>query len=142
MHDYQNNNEGPNQRPSTLLGEEVFDQDGQEKVIWTEGYVRKPDGSIVKQRKLAQKMAADGRWIRADEFGGRSWSGLEVPKDRYTECADPFEWHGQRPVYLYQDGRVTKLGNVLCTECWEHQKKRLFWKYLLFFGLIYNPEEY
>jgi hypothetical protein len=142
FHNDQNNQNDSGRRPSTLLREEVIDIGGQEIVNWTEAYVKKEDGSMVRQRKLNHQMAADGRWLMSDEFIAISWTGLAVPRDCIASCLNPFERHAYRLVYLYLDAKVTKFGNVLCTECWEHQKKRLFWKYLLFFGLIYNPEVY
>ena len=137
--DNQNRPDGP---PSTLLGEEIIDLGGNEIVSWTEGYIKKGDDSLVRQRKLRHECAADGRWLRIDEFIAISWTGLAIPKDSIASCLNPFDRHNYRLIYLNLDGTVTELGNVLCWECWEHQEKRLFWKQLLIFGLVYNPEEY
>ena len=141
-HDDQNNQKGSDSRPSTLLREEVIDIAGQEIVNWTEAYIKKEDGSIVRQRKLNHQMAADGRWLMSDEFIAISWTSLAVPRDCIASCLNPFERHVLRSVYLNLDGVVTDLGNVLCAECWKHQKKLLFWKDVLFLGLIYKPKEY
>jgi hypothetical protein len=142
MPDDQENRHDTNQPLSSILKEKVIGREGEEIVVSTEAYVKKDTGTWVKQTKENYRMAADGRWIRVDQFIATSWTGLEVPKDRTSCCLDPFERHDERLVYLKLDGYETKLGNVLCTECREHQKKRLFWKYVLFFGLIYDPEEF
>ena len=137
----QNKNQGE-RAPSTHLREEVLEYAGQEVISSTEGYVTKPDGSLVRQTRLAHSLAADGRWLRASEFVAVSWTGLQVPRDRVSQCLNPFEQHPYRLVYLNLDGEVTKAGNVLCWECLETQRQRIFWKRALFFGLLYDPEEY
>ena len=130
------------QPPNTLLREEVMNLNGQDIVSWTESFVRKEDGSMVRQTRNNHQIASDGRWVRMDEFIAISWTGLAVPKDSVASCLNPFERHGHRLVYINLDSKITELGNVLCTECFERQKMRLFWKKVLFFGLIYNPKEY
>ena len=138
----QNEKNGPNNPPNTLLREEVMEINGKKIEIWGENYVEKEDGRTVRQKISKNQIAADGRWLRADEFVGKSWTGLKVPKDSVAFCLNPFEEHEYRLVYLDLDGVVTELGNVLCSECWERQKNRLFWRAVLLFGLIYNPKEY
>ena len=138
----QNNNNGPNNPQNTLLREEVIEINGQKVGIWGEDYVRKENGQIVRQKIISYQVAADGRWLRADEFIGISWTGLALPKDSGASCLNPFEEHEFRLVYLNIDGIRTELGNVLCSDCWERQKNRLFWRVILLFGLIYNPKEY
>jgi hypothetical protein len=115
---------------------------GSTVVVSTEAYETNKDGSIKRQERTHCQSAADGRWLRVDEFIGLSWTGLPIPRDRIASCRNPFELHPFRLVYLEMDGEVTKLGNVLCTDCKEHQKKRLFWRTVGGFGLIYNPEEF
>ena len=137
--DQNNEEERP---PSTMLREEVLDYDGQEVISSTEGYVRKPDGSVVRQTRLTHTLAADGRWLRASEFVALSWTGLHVPGDRVFQCLNPFEQHPSRLVYLNLDGFLTEAGNVLCRECLDTQRRRIFWKRALLFGLLYDPEEY
>jgi sporulation protein YlmC with PRC-barrel domain len=138
----QNNQNFADSPLNTLLREEVMEINGQKVGIWEEANVKKDDGSWVRQKISKNKIAADGRWLRADEFVGNSWTGLEVPKDSIAPCLNPFEEHEYRLVYLNLDGVVTELKNVLCSECWERQKNRLFWRTVLLFGLIYNPKEY
>jgi hypothetical protein len=143
MVNHDQNNSGDKVRsPNTLLREEVMQLGGHEIVTRTEAYVRKEDGSIVRQSKTNCTMAADGRWLKVDEFGGTSYTGQAVPNDRLAYCLNPFEDHEQRLVYVGVDGVITERGNVLCAGCLEHQKKRLFWKAVLVFGLIYQPEEF
>ena len=132
-----------NEKPPTgLLREEAIDIDGAQIIISTEAYVRKPDGSVLRQKRHSHQMAADGRSLRVDEFVAVSWTALAVPQDSLGACLNPFEGHEFRPVYLNLDGYVTRRGNVLCQECFERQKRKLFWKRVLLFGLIYNPPEY
>ena len=137
----QNNKQG-DRPPSTVLREEVLDYGGQEVISSTEGYVQKPDGSLVKQTRVSHSLAADGRWLRASEFVAVSWTGIQVPRDSVSQCLNPFDQHLFRLVYLNIDGYVTEAGNVLCRDCMEIQSQRIFWKRLFLFGLLYNPEEY
>jgi hypothetical protein len=136
-----NSNQGE-RPPSTVLREEVLDYAGQEVISSTEGYVQMPDGSVIKQTRLTHSLAADGRWLRASEFVAVSWTGLQVPRDSVSQCLNPFEEHPFRLVYLNLDGYMTAAGNVLCSECIQIQRRRIFWKQALLFGLLYNPEEY
>jgi hypothetical protein len=128
--------------PDTLLREEAMNIDGREIVSQTETRVQKEDGSWVRQNKVNYQIATDGRWLKMDEFVAISFSGQLIPRDSFASCLNPFELHEFRIVYVNIDGFITELGNVLCADCAEHQKKRLFWKRALGFGLIYNPEEY
>jgi hypothetical protein len=128
--------------PDTLLEERVMNINGENVVIGTEAYMEKPDGTFVRQKTTNYQIAQDGRWLPMDEYVGISWTGLTVPKDRTGHCLNPFELHDLRLVYLDIDGFVTDQGNVLCTECFEYQEKKLFWKKVLLFGLLYNPEEF
>jgi hypothetical protein len=133
--------ERKNQPPKSLLHEDVMIINGQPMIVRGEAYVDR-DGRPVKQQQTNYVVAADGRWLRPDQFCGMSWTGLPVPCDRIAICLNPFELHEYRPVYLDIDGAITELGNVLCADCIEFQKRRLFWRKVLLLGLIYNPEEY
>jgi len=134
---------GDQEPPTTLLRETAIERNGNITIVSTEGYVEKADGSIVRQNRQNQQLAADGRWLNIDEFVAYSWTGLFVPKDRLASCINPYELHDDyRLVYLGLDGIVTDLGNVLCRECVEVQERRMLWKNLMLFGLLYNPEEY
>ena len=133
---------GPQGPPNTLLREESIDIRGNEIVSSTETYIRNKDNSWVRRRKVSHEIAADGRWVPVKEFGAFSWTGLAIPSDSVFSCLNPFELHVLRLVYVGLDGVVTDLGNVLCQECYEIQKKRLFYKNLFLFGLIYHPEQF
>lgn len=128
--------------PDTLLREQVLNIAGQEIISQTETRVQKDDDSWVKQNKVNYQIAADGRWIKVDEFVAISFTGQLIPGDSFASCLNPFELHDFRLVYINIDGCITDLGNVLCSDCVEHQKKKAFWKKALGFGLIFNPEEY
>ena len=71
-------------------------------------------------------------------IAGTSWTGCPIPNDHFATCCNPWEDHGYRLVYLKVDGYATELGNVLCTECYEKNKKKKRLKNLL--GLFYDPE--
>ena len=140
--DERSNPNSKKQPPNTLLREEIMDINGNQIIISSEAYVKRNDGSMVRQEKLNHQVAADGRWLRIDEFVAVSWTGLAVPKDNLASCLNPFERHDYRLIYVNIDGFLSDPGSVLCAECYEYQKRRLFWKKLLLFGLIYNPKEY
>ena len=46
--DDQNDKNGPNNPPNTLLREEVIEINGEKVSLWREIYVKKSDGSIVR----------------------------------------------------------------------------------------------
>ena len=128
--------------PTTLLRETAIGRNGNTIIVSTEDYAEKADGSIVRRNRKNQHMAPDGRWLIMDEFIANSWTGLMVPKDRLASCLDPFELHDYRLVYLGLDGIISDLGNVLCQQCVEAQKRRMLWKNVMLFGLLYNPDKY
>lgn len=133
---------GGQEPPTTLLRETAIERNGNTIIVSTEDYVEKPDGSIVRRNRQNQHMAPDGRWLSMDEFIANSWTGLMVPKDRLASCLNPFEIHGYRLVYLGLDGIISDLGNVLCQQCVDAQKRRMLWKNVMLFGLLYNPEKF
>lgn len=129
--------------PDCLLEEEIISEGGQDIVIRSEAYVQKPDGSLVRQKKVHYEMAADGRWLSPGKFVALSWTRMRIPDDRHAECMNPFMIHEQqRNVYLGIDGFLTRLGNVLCSECMELNDKRQMLKKWMVFGLLFNPEEF
>ena len=132
--------EAEKRSPSSLLREEAIMINGRPVVTSTEAYVTKEDGTLVRQKQSQYQVAADGRWLPIEEFCGFSWTGLIVPQNYMAVCLNPFALHDHRPVYVTQDGGVTELGNILCSECLEYNESRLKWKRLLPF--IYNPEIY
>lgn len=141
--DEQNEQNKKDSPPSTLLREEVMKIGEKEIVTETEAYVQKEDGSIVRQNKTNYQITADGRFVKSKDFHGMSYTGLLVPEGSLSACLNPFELHDQyRLVYLNVDGFITNLGNVLCRECRDLQSRRLFWKNILLFGLLYNPKEF
>ena len=140
---YDSNDDNEQKRPpSTTLREEVMDIGGREIVTETEAYIKKADGSLVRQRVTKYEMAAEGRWVKVSDYGALSYSGYPVPRDSLAECLNPFDKHDLRLVYINLDGFVSERGNVLCADCLKVQRNRLLWKEILFFGLIYNPQEY
>ena len=101
------------------------------------------NGISVEETQELYRFDELGRLVRADDVSGISWGTREaIPLDCRAYCLDPFELHDFKLVYLYRDGHITEKGNVLCTECLEWQRKRIFWKTVLLFGLLYNPEIY
>lgn len=81
---------------------------------------------------------ASGRLISADMIVGTSWTDRLIPVDHFAACKNPWEDHDYRLVYLKIDGFATKLGNVLCTECYEKNKKKLRLRKWL--ACFYAPE--
>jgi len=101
------------------------------------------NGIPVEETQILCRIDELGRLVRADDVSGISWGTKEpIPLDCRASCLDPFDLHDFKLVYLYRDGHITEKGNVLCTECWQRQKRRIFWKTVLLFGLLYNPEIY
>ena len=101
------------------------------------------NGTPVEETQILCRIDELGRVVRADDVSGISWGTREpIPLDCIASCLNPFEFHDFKLVYLYRDGHITEKGNVLCTECLEWQRKRIFWKIILLFGLLYNPEIY
>ena len=101
------------------------------------------DGIPVEETQELYRFDELGRTVRADDVSGISWGTKEpIPLDCRASCRNPFELHDFRLVYMGRDGDTTDKGNVLCTECLEWQRKRIFWKIVLLFGLLYNPEIY
>ena len=135
--DEQRNGTNQDQAPDTLLKEKVKNINGQDIIVTTEIYIKNPDGSYKRQIKDHYLLAADGRWLRPDDFVGFSWTKTPTPKDKLTECMDPFGLHSGelRCVYVGIDGFVTRLGNVLCLECLDYNIKRQNWKRWLFWGI-------
>ena len=134
------------QPPNTLLREQVKVIDGKPIPVIGEAYIKRKDQDgnerLVKQALTNHVTAADGRWLKVDDFGAISWTGLPIPIDRFIgPCLNPFDLHNEdRLVYLGVDGTLTPYGNILCADCVEHQDKRLMLKKLLLFGLLYSPE--
>ena len=79
-----------------------------------------------------------GRFISPDMIVGKSWTGLLIPIDHIATCKNPWEDHSYRLVYLRQDGFVTESGNILCSECYEKNKKKDQLKKWI--GWFYQPE--
>ena len=101
------------------------------------------NGTPVEETQELYRVDALGRIVPAGDVSGVSWgTGEAIPSDCRACCLNPFEFHDFRLVHLYRDGHITTKGNILCTECWDWQKKRIFWKTILLFGLLYNPEIY
>ena len=101
------------------------------------------NGTPVEETQVFCRFDELGRIVLANDVSGISWGTKEpIPLDCIASCLNPFDLHDYRIVYLYRDGHITEKGNVLCTECWNWQKKRIFWKTILIFGLLYNPEIY
>lgn len=131
--------EGANRPLNTLLREDVMVINGKQIVISTEAYVKKGDNRMVRQMQINYEMAADGRWLKVDEFIGFSWTGHAIPNDRIGNCCNPWGHHENRRVYLNIDGFVTENGNVLCGECMERYEKQLkLEKWTL--GLLYKAK--
>ena len=128
--------------PNTLLREEAIDRgEGQRPIITSsEDEVVGDDGKGRRRTTMFEEQAADGRWLKVDQFVAESWSGEKVPNDRLFSCLNSFGHHEYRLVYLDIDGAATGLGNILCAECLEtnsHRQKARKWT----LGL-YNPEEF
>ena len=101
------------------------------------------NGTPVEETQVLCRFDELGRIVLADDVSGISWGTKEpIPLDCRAFCLNPFDLHDYRLVYLYRDGHVTEKGNVLCTQCLEWQEKRVFWKNIMLFGLLYNPEIY
>jgi len=104
---------------NTTLGKKVIRLGNNQHEISDSGYEnRKIVESITKIK------VEDGRYLSPERIVGESWTGLDIPEDRFAECCNPFENHEIRAVYLGIDGTVTEDGNVLCTECYEINKHR------------------
>jgi hypothetical protein len=101
------------------------------------------NGIPVEETQILCRVDELGRIIPANDVSGISWGTNEpIPIDCRACCLNPFDLHDYKLVYLFRDGHVTEKGNVLCTECLEWQRKRIFWKTVLLFGLLYNPKIY
>ena len=111
-----------------------------EIVVSTDADVEGVDGVVTRQVSDSMVVAADGRMYSATDFGGFSWTNEWSPAELLVACLNPFEHHGQRLVFVGVDGGVTDAGNVLCGECFEHNKGRQALKdgWLTLRGLLYS----
>jgi len=126
--------------PGTWSTKNVRDVDGEEIPESFEGYrAGNPTENVI---STSYKKADDGRILPVAQFVAESWTGIPTSQDRLHSCLNPFGHHEYRAVCLEIDGFATALGNVLCTECLEVNKKRQkLWIRILTLG-IYNPEEF
>jgi len=101
------------------------------------------DGTPVLETQILCRFDELGRIVLADDVSGISWGTKEpIPLDCRASCLNPFDLHDFRLVYLFRDGHITEKSNVLCAECWNWQERKLFWKTVLLFGVLYNPKIY
>jgi hypothetical protein len=129
-------------KPGAQRRAKAMTLDGQQIVESQEDSLVGDDGVIQDISSTHYQTAHDGRRLKVDQYVATSWSGIPTPSDRLYTCLNPFGHHEYRAVYLEIDGLTTVLGNVLCTECFEVNKKRQNpWIRIVTLG-IYNPEEF
>ena len=131
-----------NRPESTLINTEIIRLPNGEECISKKTVLKKNQdtGNWEKETKLMPIPDSSGRYIYMDIISGKSWTDLLIPNDHFAACRNPWEDHDYRLVYLKKDGHVTELGNVLCSECYEKNKKKE--KLKKWIGWIYQPEIY
>lgn len=128
--------------PGTWSTKKVRDVDGQPITETEEGFTVGKDGVLHETESTHYQTGHDGRRLRVDQYVATSWTGIPTPQERLYSCLNPFGHHDYRPVCLEIDGHITTLGNVLCDECFEVNKKRQkLWIKIVTLGL-YNAEEF
>lgn len=134
--------ENARERPFTLQRKQTVVINGQPVPLSKTAYEKDGNGEYIEVSEVQTITAADGRILTPTDFGGISWTGLPVPRDRMGECLNPFGHHQHRPVYLGIDSLVTELGNVLCNECVEHNYNRYKKARRWYLRLFLNPTIY
>jgi hypothetical protein len=128
--------------PGTKTTAKVMTVDGKPITETEEGFIVGRDGVLHETESTHYQTGHDGRRLRMDQYVAESWNGIPTPQERLYSCLNPFGHHEYRPVCLEIDGLITTLGNVLCDECFEVNKKRQkLWIKIATLGL-YNAEEF
>ena len=127
---------------STLVGKTIIRFPDGREYIAKETTLQKNEATGQWEKIIKEISVTDtsGRYINPDMIVGISWQGHQIPSDHLASCANPYDDHGYRLVFLHIDGSVTEKGNVLCSDCYKKNEKKQ--KFKKWFKWIYNPEIY
>lgn len=128
-----------NRAENTLIEPEIIQfPNGEEHVYKKTGLEKNESGQWERVTRVYPIQDSSGRFIPPEMIAGVSWTGLAIPADHFVACRNPWEDHYHRLVYLNQDGFETEFGNILCSECYEKNKKKDQLKKWI--GWFYEPE--
>ena len=117
-----------------LTAEQVADMKGE--FPYERRGTREINGEVVEVIENLYRIDVLGNKVRNDDIAGFSWTDKQrinpIPRYLRYKCANPWDRHGIRVVYLFEDGEpVGKNNVVLCTECVEYLNNAPWWRKLL-----------